>query len=51
MNGTFKYIIFVIMSLVIALIITNFHKGFRFQEFYTLEIASLALLRTCEEKK
>lgn len=51
MNGTFKYIILVIASLIIALIFTRFYKVIQFQEAYTLLIALIALFRTCKEEK
>jgi len=51
MNGAFKYIILVIVSLITALILTRFYKVMQFHEAYTLLIALLALFRTCKEEK
>ena len=51
MNGIFKYFILVIVSLVTALIFTHLYKDLQFQEIYTLEIALLALFRTCTKEK
>ena len=54
MKWTLKYIILVITSFITALIFTHFRKDIQFYEAYTLIIALLALLRTCndeEEKK
>ena len=50
MRGTVKYIILVVTSFVVALIITHFRKDVQFYEVYTLEVALLALLRTCKEE-
>lgn len=49
MNGIFKYIILVVVSLVTAFIFTRFYKVIQFNEAYTLLIALLALFRTCKE--
>jgi hypothetical protein len=51
MNGTFKYIILVIVSLITTLILTRFYKVMQFHEAYTLLIALIALFRTCKEEK
>lgn len=51
MNGIFKYIILVIVSIVVASILTILNKGVNFYEVCTSQIALLALLRTCMEKK
>lgn len=51
MNQSLKYLIFVIVSFVVASIFTHFHKDIQFYEAYTLVIALLALFRTCKEEE
>lgn len=51
MRGTLECFILVIVSFIIALVFTHFHKGIQFHEAYTLIIALFALFRTCKEEK
>ena len=51
MKQTIKYIIFVAVCFLAALIFTHFNKGISFSDAYTLLIALLALYRTCKEEE